>query len=73
MPKVVPRHWPHRDSYAILYEGDHGDHYFTPLPHKMSLTFFTIPQTYITRYPIIGDEFLHCLFRVNQFFKPTHP
>ena len=65
MPKVLPRHRPYRDSHTTFYEGDHGNHYFAPLPHKMPLAFFTVPQTYVTGYPIIGDEFLHCLFRLN--------
>ena len=56
MPKVVPHHWPHRYSHTTFYEGNYGNHYFTPLPHKMPLAFFIVPQTYVTRYPIIDDE-----------------
>ena len=73
MPKVVLHHRLYGDSHTPFYEGDHGNHYFAPLPHKMSFAFFTVPQTYVTEYPIISDEFLHHLFRLNQLFKSTHP
>ena len=73
MPKVVPHHRPHKNSHTPFYEGNYKNHYFAPLPHKMPPAFFTIPQTYVTGYPIISYEFLHRLFKLNQLFKSTHP
>ena len=41
--QIIPSDSAHEDSYRSLYEGNHGDYYFSLLPFSVPLPLFTVP------------------------------
>ena len=72
MLKVTPHYRPYRDSHTPLYEGEKGNYHLARPSLKMPLPLLAMPQTYVGRNPIVGDELFHRLFGLNQFFQFNH-
>ena len=66
MPKVTLHYRLHGDSHTPFYKGKKGNHHLTRSSLKMPLPLLAVPQTHIGRYPIVGNEFFHRLFGLNQ-------
>ena len=56
--KVIPSDCAHRDSHPSFYKGNYWDYYLSLLPLLMPLLFFTVPNAYSRRDPILNSKVL---------------
>ena len=71
-PKIIAGYGAYGDSHPALYEGNYWDHYLSLWPIFVPLPFFTVPNAYSWKDPILSPKALYSLLRVYQTLESTH-